>query len=131
MSKMYLVLILLLIVVVQAEAFTNLESNYGTPLSGLDARSAAMGHTGIAASRGTYALIYNPAALTLVNNASEDLAIDLTYINISNENSTSFSFTGAEEDATYYYSIDDVTGTGPLTGNAVVSAADSSRYIVE
>ena len=80
MSKMYLVLILLLIVVVQAEAFTNLESNYGTPLSGLDARSAAMGHTGIAASRGTYALIYNPAALTLVNNASVDLAIDLTYI---------------------------------------------------
>ncbi len=50
--------------------------------------------------------------------------VEQTYINNSNENAMSFTFSGAEIDSTYNYAIDDTNGsTGPITGSGTISSA--------
>ncbi len=51
-------------------------------------------------------------------------AIDQSFINFGNEEALSFTFSGAEVNAVYHYSIDDANGgTPPVTGSGTIATA--------
>ena len=51
-------------------------------------------------------------------------AIDQSFINSGNEDGLSFTFSGAEVNAAYHYSIDDTNGgTSPVTGSGTIATA--------
>ena len=59
-------------------------------------------------------------------------AIDQSFINSGNEDGLSFTFSGAEVNAAYHYSIDDTNGgTSPVTGSGQITSEDHNASNID